>query len=553
MNCGKFCLGLLCIPVVSLQFASVAALAEAQNAMSSEATRFPFKTSFYQPAMTESRLTEAISAVDKLAQKQIDEKRVPGLAISIVHNDKVVFSKGYGVRVVGAPDHVDGDTVFQLASVSKPLASTVVAGFVGDGKLSWDSKISKLDPEFEMFDPWVTRELTVRDLFAHRSGLPDHAADELEDIGYDRLAVLHRLRYLKPDSSFRSAYAYTNYGLTEGAVAAAKVCGLGWEAASESRLYKPLGMNSTSSRYADYDGRSNKALGHVLVDGKWVQKYRRQPDGQAPAGGASSSVNDMAKWMRLQLAGGKFDGQQVISQAALDETHHPHMLTRMSPITGLPEFYGLGFNVSYDQSGRLHLGHSGGFSRGAATCIRMLPDESLGICVLTNAYPIGVAEGLVGTFSDVALYGQSTQDWLPLFKKILQDPASLGMLGGLGYQHAPVAPTAALKKDAYIGTYSNSFVGDIEIAEAGSGSVDGANSGFVPGVNSDLVLKIGPKKMVFPLKHYDRDIFTYDPDAEDLDGISGLRFDVTSDGKAARVLIENLNANGEGLFERQGM
>jgi len=115
------------------------------------------------------------------------------------------------VRDVNSKEPVDADTVFQLASLSKPIGSTVVAELVGEGKISWDSKINDLDPDFEMYDPWVTREITIRDFYAHRSGLPDHAGDLLEDLEFTREEILHRLRYQKPDSSFRSHYAYTNF------------------------------------------------------------------------------------------------------------------------------------------------------------------------------------------------------------------------------------------------------------------------------------------------------------------------------------------------------
>ena len=301
-----------------------------------------------QPGVTSDQVTHAVREVEKLAQKQIDQNAVPGLAIAVVFQDKVVYTKGFGVRDVNTKASVDADTVFQLASVSKPIGSTVVAELVGEGKITWDSKLSALDPTFEMFDPWVTRQITVRDMYAHRSGLPDHAGDLLEDLGFTRTEILFRLRYQHPDSSFRSHYAYTNFGMTEGAVAAVKPYRLEWEEACAQKLYKPLGMTSTSSRYADFTARQNRALGHVLVNGKWEQKFKRDPDAQSPTGGVSSSVNDVAKWIRLQLANGKFDGKQIVSEKPLAETHHPHMLTGFNPFTNMPTFYGLGWNVSYD-------------------------------------------------------------------------------------------------------------------------------------------------------------------------------------------------------------
>src|SRR5881296_1589726 len=371
---------------------------------------FCFATS-EKSRVSSEQVTRAVQELEKLAQKKIQENTVPGLAIAVVFQDEVVYAKGFGVRDVNTKAPVDADTVFQLASVSKSIGSTVVAELVGEGKITWDSKLSVLDPTFAMFDPWVTGEITIRDMYAHRSGLPEHAGDLLEDLGFTRAEILHRLRYQHPDSSFRSHYAYTNFGVTEGGIAAAKAYGLEWEDASKQKVYDPLGMSSTSSRYADFVARKNKALGHVLVNGKWVQKFKRDPDPESPAGGVSSSVNDLAKWMRLQLANGKFDGKQVVDNDALVETHHPHMLTGFNPFTQLPTFYGLGWNVSYDPEGRLRLNHSGAFALGAATYVNLVPGEQLGIVVLTNAYPLGIAEALGTTFLDIALYGKPTQDW----------------------------------------------------------------------------------------------------------------------------------------------
>jgi CubicO group peptidase (beta-lactamase class C family) len=477
---------------------------------------------------------KALAEIDKLAQKQVETNAVPGLAIAVVFQDQVVYAKGFGVREGGKPEKVDADTVFQLASVSKPIGATVVTALVSEGKIAWDSKISDLAPTFAMYDPWVTREITIRDLYAHRSGLPEHAGDLLEDLGYDRAQVLYRLRFQKPDSSFRSHYAYTNFGLTAAAVAAAQAYDLDWADASEQKLYKPLGMHSTSSRYSDFIARANKAVGHVLVHGTWVHKVQRNPDAQSPAGGVSSSVSDVAQWLRLHLAQGQFNGRQVVDAKALAETHHPHMLTGFSPLTGLPSFYGLGLNVSYDQQGRLHLSHSGAFALGAATTIHMVPSEQLGIVVLTNAYPIGVAEGLSATMMDYALYGKPTQDWFALFKHIFSTPAAVGIQGGTDYTKPPMPPTSSLHNDAYIGTYTNDFFGDIAVIEH-----DGA-----------LAIVEGPNNMTFALKHYDRDIFTYETEGENVVGTTGVYFTIGTDGKATSVRVENLDVNNSGSFTR---
>src|ERR1700758_512321 len=225
--------------------------------------------------ITTEQVNEAIQQMQKLAEKEVAQAAVPGLAIAVVFQDQVVYAAGFGVRDVNPREPVNADTVSQLASLCKPIGSTVVAELVGEGKISWDSRISDLNPDFAMYDPWVTHEITIRDFYAHRSGLPANAGDALEILGFNQEQILHRLRYQKPDSSFRSHWAYTNFGVTEAAVAAAKAYNITWEDASEQKLYRPLGMNSTSSRFSDFSARTNKALGHVQVGGKWVQKYQR--------------------------------------------------------------------------------------------------------------------------------------------------------------------------------------------------------------------------------------------------------------------------------------
>src|SRR6266496_2079919 len=484
--------------------------------------------------VSSEQVTHAIQEIEKVAQKQIQENALPGLAIAVVFQDKTVYAKGFGVRDTNTKVPVDADTVFQLASLSKSIGSTVVAELVGEGKITWDSKLSVLDPAFEMFDPWVTREITIRDMYAHRSGLPAHAGDLLEDLEFTRAEILYRLRYQHPDSSFRSHYAYTNFGMTEGGIAAAKAYGLEWEDAAAQKLYKPLGMTSTSSRYADFVARPNKALGHVRVDGKWVQKFKRDPGTESPAVGVSSSVNDLTKWMRLQLANGKFDGRQVLDEAALAETHHPHMLSGFNPFTQLPTFYGLGWNVSYDPEGRLRLNHSGAFDLGAATYVGLVPNEQLGIVVLTNAAPIGLAEAIGTTFLDIALYSKPAQDWFALFKQVYSNPAAIGTVLGFDYSKPPASPASALTNGTYVGKYTNDYFGDISVVEKSGG----------------LAIVQGPKNKAFPMKHYDRDTFTYETEGENAVGRSGITFTIGPDGRANQVVVENLNVRGEGTFKR---
>lgn len=497
-----------------------------------QGSKLDFTPDFAKLTINESQVQSAVDAIDKLAQKQIDSKIVPGMAISIVFKDKLIFAKGYGVRETGKSEKIDPDTVFQLASISKPVGATVVARAVGEKIVSWNSKISDLDPGFALSEPWVTENVTIRDLYSHRSGLPAHAGDILEDIGFSQAEVLHRLRYQKPSSSMRAGYAYTNFGLTEAALATAKAAKTSWEKLSEEKLYKPLGMNSTSSSFADFSNRANKAVGHMLVDGKWVHRIQRNPDAQSPAGGVSSSVNDMSKWMRLQIARGKFEGAQVVDEKAMQDMQTPQMVSGLSPLNGMPEFYGLGLNILYDKSGRLVLGHSGAFALGAGTNVKMVPSEQLGICVLTNGAPVGAAEGIGNSFIDLALNGKTSQDWVKLFRQIFADPTTLGESES-NYNTLPKTQLPALKNDSYVGTYDNDLYGKLTVKESG----DGLNITFGNNVTK-------------PLKHYTRDTFTYEMLTENLSGAGAVIFAVGPDGKSTSVLIDNFNGNGQGAFNR---
>lgn len=485
------------------------------------------------PKLTRAAVDAAVAALDRMATDEIARDTVPGMAIAVVFEGETVFAAGYGVREAGTDLAVDADTAFQLASVSKPLGSTVIAALIGEGKIDWDTRVAEIDPGFALSAPWISDQVTIRDLYAHRSGLPDHAGDLLEDYGFSRDQVLHRLRDLTPSSSFRAGYAYTNFGLTEAAVAAAGAHGLSWEEASERFLYAPLGMTATSSRFDAFWSRENKALGHVKVDGKWVHKDQRQPDAQSPAGGASSSVTDMAEWLKLILAKGEWQGKPLIPADALDEAHLPHMLTEPHSPFGYPGFYGLGWNVGWTPDGRSKLSHSGAFAMGAATAISVYPDDGLAIVVLTNAAPFGVPEALAASFADIAFYGKPLEDWLPLYGALFQQMEDAE--AGPDYGTPPADPFPAAPRDGYLGRYANAYFGTVEIVAEGDG----------------MAMLVGPGKLRLPLTHFDRDIFTWETIGENAIGLSSVTFTLDKDRRATGLVVGQWDQNGGGRFARQ--
>jgi CubicO group peptidase (beta-lactamase class C family) len=479
------------------------------------------------------RIDRAVAALDRLAADILRKTGEPGLAIAVVHGDKVLYAKGFGVRRVGTNQKVDKNTIFQLASVSKPLGATVVAGAVGHGTVRWDDPVAKYLPGFTLSDPYVGSHVTIADMYAHRSGLPDHAGDLLEDLGYDRAAVLQRLA-LEPLGPFRAVYRYTNFGLTAAAEAVAKAAGTTWEDLSRRELYAPLGMTSTSSRFTDYDNATNKAVLHVKVGERWEAKFTRQPDAQSAAGGASSSVSDMAKWLSLELAHGRYNGKQIIDEKALLESWIPHMLSG-PPATpdSRSSFYGLGMGVGYDATGRLRLSHSGAFASGAGTTIAMLPSEKLGIVILTNGSPVGIPETLAAEFMDLVELGKLQRDWFRDYSRLFAAlSANKSELAG---KTKPSAPAAAQPDAAYTASYANAYYGAASIVLK----------------NGGLVMVLGPRHDEFPLAHWNGNTFSYVPTGENATGVSAVTFSQGSDGHVASFVVENLNDDQLGTFTRQ--
>ncbi|HEU0116119.1 MAG TPA: serine hydrolase [Thermomicrobiales bacterium] len=485
---------------------------------------------------TPAQVAAAVAGLDGVIHDVMQRTGIPGIAAAVVYQDAVVYEQGFGVRKLGAPETIDVDTIFMLASVSKSMASTVVAAIVGAGATTWDATIVASFPEFALSDPFVTSAVTIRDMFCHRSGLPDHAGDLAEDIGYDRAEVLRRLRFVHPASSFRSAYAYTNFGLTAGAEAAARAAGMTWEDASDHFLYLPLGMTRTTSRNRDFVARDNRAFGHAKTANGWQAGEQRQPDAQSPAGGVYSTIRDMTRWLRLQLNGGAFEGTQIVPAAPLAATHVPQIVNNppADPAVDRAGFYGLGWNVSYDEDGHPRWSHSGAFALGAATTVFVAPVDQLGIVVLANAAPIGAAETIAVTFLDMARYGAARQDYLPLFMARFAAMGVSPYAGNIDYGKPPTNAAPPLAPAAYAGAYANDLYGPATVIAEGSG----------------LTLQLGPGPTTFPLTHYDRDVFFFQPPGENAFGPSGAIFDVGPAGAAQRLTIEWLDVTGQGTFRR---
>jgi CubicO group peptidase (beta-lactamase class C family) len=488
--------------------------------------------------LTQQEVDAAVGQLDSIVQSAMSQTGVPGVAVAVVYQDKVVYSKGFGVREVGKPDMVGPDTVFQVASVSKPVASTVVAGVVGRKTIAWDDPVIKYNPSFSLHDPYVTNNATFADLMSHRSGLYTGSGDLLEDLGFDQGYILSKLNQ-QPLDSFRASYNYSNFGYTEGGVAAADAAMQSWDSLAQDVVFGPLGMTESSYEHSVYESRQDKALIHVRVGDPtsktWQAKYVREADAEAPAGGLSSSVRDLAQFIRLQLGGGMIDGKQVIDSAALQETHVPHQDLHVS---GQPyartQFYGLGWNVSYDDKARLKLDHSGAFDLGAATNVALLPVEQLGIVTLTNGEPIGVPESINNAFFDAAQNGKPTVDWLGFYGKVLA--GSEGQPTN-PYDSPPAQPKPPQELAAYTGIYDNSYYGPLTVSVAADGKLQ-------------MVMGPSAKPTTFSLTAYDGDTFTFDSIGENAAGTSGAIFKPGTNGLIDAVTLTFYDQHGLGTFIR---
>jgi CubicO group peptidase (beta-lactamase class C family) len=479
-----------------------------------------------------ANVARGVAKLGPLITATMKKTGLPGLSVGVVYQGKVLYLKGFGVRDKGKPATVDPDTVFQLASLSKPLGSTVISSAITDKtpNASWDDRVQQYLPGFELADPWVSQHLTVADMYAHRSGLPDHAGDLLEDFGFTQAQILDRLRY-EPLASFRNSYAYTNYGLTAGAEAFSAAVGTPWPTLAQQQIFGPLGMTDTSYSYADLMKRTDRASLHTLDGSTFTPNGNADEDRQAPAGGASSSARDLTKWMTMLLAGGVYNGKRIVDTKDLQQIWGPqNVISRPDQIGGTTSFYGLGWNVGYDQTGALNVNHSGAFGTGGATNVSLVPASGLGIVVLTNGYPMGIPEAISLDFLDDVRYGQPRQDWLTAyqeaFKKVIPTPNT-------SFSTPPKTVTPARSNAAYVGTYQNKFFGPMTVTSHGSG----------------LVATVGPKHEAFPLIHYTGDRFYLNTIGENASGQSGVTF-AASGSKITAVTVSAWNEGDLGTFRR---
>jgi CubicO group peptidase (beta-lactamase class C family) len=431
-------------------------------------------------ALARAGARDALDGFDVTARSFLDTFGTPGVGIGVVRPGKPDFVRGYGVRTLGRPQPIDGDTLFAVASNTKAMTTAGLAVLVDQGKLNWDDLVTKHLPEFQMYDPETTRLMTVRDLLTHRSGLPLGAGDLMIWPGttHTRAEVLHGLRYLKPVRGFRVGYDYDNVLYVTAGILIERLSGRSWEDYITDTILRPCGMATavpapSMVRNPDQSGRHARLGGPIYGIGTMTAVPRQETDSFAPAGGVQASVKDMLAWLKVQLARGKApDGHQIFSKAQADAMWSPQTIIRSTdgptpeqPGMAMFTTYALGWNV-FDYRGERIIGHSGAMN-GQITYTAMIPTRGVAITVLTNAEEGAVLSGLRNALLDRVM-GKSF-DWLDYWKtKDRKDKAqALEDLHAAETGRPPGGPSLAL--DRYIGTYADPWYGPMEVSRRAEG------------------------------------------------------------------------------------
>ncbi len=484
--------------------------------------------------------------LDSYVQRVMTSFDVPGVSLAIVKDNTVVVARGYGVRKLGEPTPVDAKTLFGIASNTKVFTAAALGLLVEQGKLQWDAPVINYLPWFQMYDPYVTRELTIRDLLVHRSGLGLGAGDLLwwPASTYDRKEIARRLRYIEPATSFRSAYAYDNVLYLVAGEVIETLSGQSWEDFVSTRILAKVGMTGSNVRHSAAAAAGNIASPHAPVDGKVRPIQPFDSDNTNPAGGINACAEDMAKWMRVLLNEGQLaDGSRLFSAATWRQLSTPVTPEpNAPPPPELPALasnfrgYALGLEAR-DLRGHKVLTHTGGLP-GYVSRVLLVPDLKLGVAVLTNqesgeafnAIAFGVADAYIG--------GPRSQ-WLEGYEKIrARSAAALVQAEQKTASARNAASRPSLPLAGYARTYRDAWYGDITIAQEGG----------------TLVMRFTKTpSLVGDLEHWQYDTFVVRWRDRELRADAFVTFALNPDGTVDRAKMQAVSPSTDFSFDFQDL
>ncbi|MFL5738687.1 MAG: serine hydrolase [Flavisolibacter sp.] len=405
-------------------------------------------------------------SLDSYIQKALVDWKIPGVAVCVVKDGKVVVMKGYGVKEQGSNDRVDENTLFMIGSNTKAFTATALAMLDAEKKLSLDDKVQKWLPDFTLYDPWVTKEATVRDLLCHRLGFETFQGDFMyfdSDLSLEE--VRQKFGKVKPLYSFRSRWGYTNAAFMTAGEVVRSVTGKSWAEFIRDSIFIPLGMNHSLSVSRDIETANNKSSAHTLVKGELEKIPYGRLENMAAAGAISSSVNNLSHWLLTLLNNGKYNDRQVIPSSAIYQTRTPQSILGNGGVLfnkGHFALYGLGWFLQ-EYEGRKIVSHTGGVN-GFVTSVTLVPEENLGIVVLTNTDANSFYEALKWEIMDAYLrlpYRNYTKTYLTMQQQSNQrDEIWLKSKKDSVALH----PRPALPLQSFTGTYVHPVYGNMLIA-----------------------------------------------------------------------------------------
>ncbi|MBD0411795.1 serine hydrolase [Pseudoalteromonas distincta] len=461
--------------------------------------------------------TNKIDDVIKASMARFD---VPGMAVAIVENDKVIFAKGFGVTNLDTNKKVNKDTLFGIASNTKAFTTAALAKLVDEGKLSWDDRVIDHLPEFRLYDSYVTREMRIRDLLSHRSGLGLGQGDLMIWPSTDKSVdeILAGLQYLKPASSFRSKYAYNNLMFVTAGEVVARVSGMSWNDYIEKNILQPLHMDNSRAGFSRIP-KSNKnwATGHIPMDGTLHPFFVNYLEDFRGAGAIASSVSDMSQWLRTQLAGGKMpNGEQLFSEKQQAQMWHPH-ITSMASKSAFESYhqqfrgYGLGWSIE-DYHGFKKLGHGGGIL-GMVSQVTLLPEKNLGIVILSNQQAFGALSAVTHEVLEDALELED-KDWVEDLAKSHFEGKQQACANAK--PEAPADYQPQLPNINYTGTLHDDWYGDVIIEQLdGKLRIDFTHT----------------KRLKGTLEHYTGNTFIVKWDEKLLEADAFIRFEMSTQNR----------------------
>jgi len=474
---------------------------------------------------------------------------VPGMAIAIVKDGKVIAARGFGVRKLGEPAPVDGQTLFEVASNSKAFTAVALAMLVDEGKLAWDDPVTKHLPDFQMYDAYVTHEMTVRDLLTHRSGLGLGAGDLLwwPTTTFTSDEIIEKLRYIRPATSFRNSYAYDNLlYIAAGKIVASK-SGKSWGETVRERILAPVGMRATTTSLAENAGVANQSNAHSKIDDRIAAvKSMPVPNG-AGAVGINTNAEDMAKWMTVLLDEGKLSAggkdARLFSEARSRElwtAQTPIKIAEPKPALAAtrPNFraYGLGFELK-DYRG-MKLAQHGGALQGFYSLVTLVPEAKLGIAILTNAESGPAMTALQYRLLDQYLNVPPT-DWIGRFGEVTREEHAKE-LARIKQEAGKRVGTSqpSLPMSAYDGEYLDAWYGKVSIkAEGGKHILSFSRTPDLTG----------------PLEHYQHDTFIVRWKERNFNADAYVTFSLNPDGSIDRIKMAPVSSETDFSYDFQDL